>query len=313
MGQKKAAISGQLADIDLRLLRVFKTVVDSGGFSAAEIPLNLANSTISNYISDLEKRLHMRLCERGRGGFSLTQSGSVVYDATLELLGAVDQFRNQINQSHNRILGHLHLGYAEHMLGGRDSCIVAALSRFSEIAPDVKVQITTMSSDEVSSAVINKKMDIGVTVLPHEFKELNCHPLFDEQMYLYCAQDHPLFEVLDNNIKKEDLLNYKFVESPRLMPGREMHPDMRYWNKQAKAHHQEARTSLVLSGHYLGILPSHLVNNWGLQQHLRPLFKSLYGYSNTFSAISRKQHNNQQIIDCFNDCLLAASTDFSNP
>ena len=94
MGRKKAAISGQLADQDLRLLRVFKGVVEAGGFSAAEMQLNLANSTISNYISDLEKRLGMRLCERGRGGFSLTQQGQTVYEATLELLNALDQFRS---------------------------------------------------------------------------------------------------------------------------------------------------------------------------------------------------------------------------
>ena len=110
MGRKKAAISGQLADVDLRLLRVFRAVVEAGGFSAAEIQLNLANSTISNYISDLEKRLDMRLCNRGRGGFSLTDHGKVVYEATQDLLSAVDQFRNRVNISHERILGHLHLG-----------------------------------------------------------------------------------------------------------------------------------------------------------------------------------------------------------
>ncbi len=133
MGRKKAALSGQLADMDLRLLRVFKTVVEAGGFTAAEIQLNLANSTISNYISDLEKRLDMRLCERGRAGFSVTDQGQVVYNATLELLSAMDQFRNTINRSHNRILGDLHLGFAEHMLGAHNSCIVQALDRFSEL------------------------------------------------------------------------------------------------------------------------------------------------------------------------------------
>mgnify|MGYP000420075925 CR=1 FL=1 len=311
MGLKKAAIPGQLADVDLRLLRVFKSVVDAGGFTAAEISLNVANSTISNYISDLEKRLHMRLCERGRGGFSVTEQGNVVYQATLELLGAVDQFQNQINQSHNLILGHLHLGFAEHMLGGPDSCIVSALSRFSEIAPEVAVQITTMASDEVNSAVLDKKIDIGVTVLPHKYNELQSFTLYDEQMYLYCGEGHPLFEKSMEDIASEDLLQYKFVQSPRLMPGREVHPDMRQWKTQANAHHQEARTTLILTGHYLGMLPRHLVSSWGLDQRLKPLFKSLYGYTNTLSAISRKQNKNSQIINCFNECLLMNTSNSS--
>ncbi len=308
MGRKKAAISGQLADIDLRLLRVFKAVVDAGGFTAAEIQLNLANSTISNYIADLEKRLDMRLCDRGRGGFSLTEQGRVVYDAALELLGAVDQFRTKVNRSHNRLFGHLHLAFAEHMLGAHNSCIVAAVSSFSEQAPDVRVQISTMGSDEVTTAVLDRQVDIGITVLSHDYPELNSLKLFDEEMLLYCGPGHPLYERDENSIPHTELQQYTFVESPRLMPGRETHPDMKRWNKHAKAHHQEARATLILSGHYLGILPRHLVSNWGLAQQMRPLLTETYGYTNTFKAIWRKKHSNELIINIFSNCLLRSIT-----
>lgn len=308
MGRKKAAISGQLADIDLRLLRVFKSVVEAGGFTAAELQLNLANSTISNYISDLEKRLDMRLCERGRSGFSLTSHGQVVYDATLDLLGALDHFRNRVNHSHNRLIGQLHLGFAEHMIGGHDSCIVNALDLFSTQAPDVNVHISTMSSDEITTAVLDKKVDIGITVLTQDFDELNQVDLFDEQMLLYCAKGHPLYEQDIKQVKPDDLLAYKFVESPRLMPGREMHPDMLKWQKHAKAHHQEARATLILSGHYLGMLPSHLVNNWGLDKQLKPILSERYGYTNTFSAIYRSNHSHQAIIKQFSLCLKEAKS-----
>lgn len=303
MGRKKAAISGQLADIDLRLLRVFKTVVEAGGFTAAELQLNLANSTISNYISDLEKRLDMRLCDRGRSGFSLTSHGQVVYDATLDLLGAIDSFRNRVNQTHNRLIGQLHLGFAEHMLGSHDSIIVQALELFSKEAPEVNIHITTMSSDDVTSAALDNKVDIGITVITQDFSELNVINLFDEQMQLYCAEGHPLYDLAPKDITPQKLMEYKFVESPRLMPGRELHPDMRQWNKHAKAHHQEARATLVLSGHYLGILPSILIRNWGLDTKLKPLLSELYAYSNTFSAIYRSSHSNQLIIDQFIESL----------
>ncbi|SIS46531.1 LysR family transcriptional regulator [Neptunomonas antarctica] len=304
MGRKKVAISGQLADIDLRLLRVFKAVVDAGGFTAAEIRLNLANSTISNYISDLETRLDMRLCDRGRGGFSLTDHGLVVYNATLDLLGAMEQFSQRVNHSHNRIFGHLHLGFAEHMLGAHNSCIVDAVSSFSEQAPDVRVQISTMASDEVTTAVLDKQVDIGITVLPHAYPELDTLKLFDEEMQLYCAKNHPLYNRKSADISREELQQYKFVESPRLMPGREIYPDMKLWNKQAKAHHQEARATLILSGHYLGILPRHLVSSWGLTDQISPLLIDTYGYSNTFTAIRRKKHSNETISAIFYECLL---------
>ncbi|BBB26683.1 LysR family transcriptional regulator [Amphritea japonica] len=302
MGRRKAALSGQLADMDLRLLRVFKTVVESGGFTAAEIQLNLANSTISNYISDLEKRLDMRLCERGRAGFSLTQQGQTVYNATLELLSAIDQFTNTVNQNHHRISGDLHLGFAEHMLGAQNAGIIQALERFSELAPDVNIRISTMSSDDVISALLNNQIDIGITVFHQSYPELTSLQLFDEEMLLYCAQKHPLFNRNDE-ISSDELRQFRFVESPRLMPGREIHPEMKQWNKQAKAHHQEARATLILSGHYLGYLPRHLVSNWGLENDLRPLLTEKYSYSNTFKAVWRNRQKNQLIIQHFTECL----------
>jgi DNA-binding transcriptional LysR family regulator len=303
MGQKKAALSGQLADIDLRLLRVFKAVVDAGGFTPAEIGLNLANSTISNYISDLEKRLDMRLCNRGRAGFSITEQGQVVYNASIELLQAIDDFRNKVNQSHDRLLGQIKIGFAEHMLGGHDSCIVEAIEAFSKLAPDVHINISTLSADEVYSAVFDKKIDLGITVVPQRISELEVLPLFDEEMFLYCGQQHPLYAKNDNEITREELQHYKFVESPRLLPGREAHEDMKLWNKQAQAHHQEARATLIMSGQYLGILPLHLVENWGLKNKMRPLFKDVYGYQNTFSALVRKNRINEKIVQLFFDCL----------
>ena len=58
-----------LSEGDLRLLRVFAKVVEAGGFSAAQIELNVSQSTISTHMTALEQRLGMRLCERGRSGF----------------------------------------------------------------------------------------------------------------------------------------------------------------------------------------------------------------------------------------------------
>ena len=61
----------QLHDVDLKLLRVFATIVKCGGFSAAQAALNAGPSTISEQMSHLETRLGVKLCQRGRSGFHL--------------------------------------------------------------------------------------------------------------------------------------------------------------------------------------------------------------------------------------------------
>ena len=85
MQVKNVAVLGQLGDADLRLLRVFKCVAECGGMVSAELELNIAVSTISRHIKDLETRLGLVLCRRGRSGFALTPEGTQVYEAALNL------------------------------------------------------------------------------------------------------------------------------------------------------------------------------------------------------------------------------------
>ena len=47
MKVKTKAFLGQISDMDLRLLRVFRAVVDCGGMAAAELELNIGTFTVS--------------------------------------------------------------------------------------------------------------------------------------------------------------------------------------------------------------------------------------------------------------------------
>lgn len=77
-----------LTDFDLRLIRVFLAVADAQGVTAAQSILNVGQSTISSQLATLETRLGFRLCERGRGGFSLTSKGERLASSARRLFTA---------------------------------------------------------------------------------------------------------------------------------------------------------------------------------------------------------------------------------
>ena len=54
---------GNLSESDIRELRVFAKVVEAGGFSAAQIELNISQSTISTHMTSWSSGLGMRLCK----------------------------------------------------------------------------------------------------------------------------------------------------------------------------------------------------------------------------------------------------------
>ena len=99
----KKGITPTLSDIDIRLLHVFRAVTESKGFANAETVLNIGRSTISAQMATLEGRLGLRLCERGPGGFSLTDEGREVYAASTRLLMALNEFRTDTNLTQSAV------------------------------------------------------------------------------------------------------------------------------------------------------------------------------------------------------------------
>jgi DNA-binding transcriptional LysR family regulator len=139
MKQKSRAALGQISDMDLRLLRVFRTVVDCGGMAAAELELNIGTSTVSRHIKDLETRLGLTLCRRGRAGFALTAEGEQIYAQTTQLLSATDAFRSSVDEIHQRMGGQLHVAVFDKTASNPASHIAQAISLFTDLAPDVRL------------------------------------------------------------------------------------------------------------------------------------------------------------------------------
>jgi biotin operon repressor len=106
----------QVSDFDIRLLKLFRSVAECGGFSAAESVLGIGRSAISQQMSDLEQRLGLRLCQRGRAGFALTEEGREVYQSTQQLLAALESFRTEVNGLHQHLRGELNIGLTDNLV-----------------------------------------------------------------------------------------------------------------------------------------------------------------------------------------------------
>src|SRR5258707_2280831 len=131
----------QLTDLDLRLIRVFLAIGDAGGVSRAQATLKVGQSTISTQLATLETRLGYRLCERGRGGFSLTARGEQFIDAARALLSAVDTFGMQARNVGRKLVGTLDIGMICHTPVSASSRISDAIFPFWARHQDVRHSI----------------------------------------------------------------------------------------------------------------------------------------------------------------------------
>ena len=284
---KRLSLSGQVSDPDLKLLRVFKVVVECGGFSAAEVELNIGRSAISRLMSDLETRLDMRLCLRGRAGFQLTDHGRLVYDATQELLVDLEKFRANINAAHSRLVGELTLGLTDNMVTDANSSIISVLGQFHQNEPEVTINLQIGAPNEIERAVIEGRINLGVIPYHHQLPGLEYNDLHQETSQLYCSIRHPLSTVPDSIIDMQQLHDYDFI-----LPGyahsvqfKEHFPDLK---ATATSYQAEGIATLILSGQYIGFLPSHYAAQWVKQQQMRAVLPDTLSYQVPFKVITRR-------------------------
>lgn len=299
---RQSVVLGQIADVDVRLLRIFRCVAEAGGISAAELELNISRSTISRHIADLEVRLGFTLCRRGRAGFSLTDEGRVAYDAALRLLAALNEFRAEINDVRSQMTGQLVLALFDKTVTNRECKIYQAIRNFETVAPDVGIEIYIKPLNDIEKAVMDGTHHIGVIPEHRPSASLLYHRLFNEKMILYCGRDHPLFERESSSITEADIRSSKYAglgyHSPNMEHDRELG-----MQRTAIAYDQEGIVTLLLSGVYLAYLPEHYARSFVAEGLIRSIDVSPYHYNCQYSAIVRRSPKPSRIIETFLSAL----------
>lgn len=299
----RKALLGKLTDTDLRLLRVFRTVAACGGFAAAELELNINRSTISRHIKDLESRLGVTLCRRGRGGFALTGEGEQVLASALRMMAAMEDFQHEVDDLHQRLTGSLAIAIFDKTASNSDCHISRAFARFDELAPDVHPELHVAPINAIEAGVIEGRFHLGIIPTHRPSSSLDYYRLFDEQMYLYCAQGHPLFDDKSPSMSPELVRKHRYVGIGYHSPNMEI-THTAGLRRHATAHDQEAVAHLVLSGRYLGFLPEHYAEAFVSKGVMRPVLPQEFNYICEFSAIVRHSPPPNRVVQTLLDALV---------
>ena len=258
---------GQLHDPDLHLLRLFVTVVEAGGFSAAQGVLGLSQPTISQRMAQLETRLGYRLCSRGKGGFRLTDKGELLLEAARGLLLNIELFRQQANGVAGRLLGTVRVGMAENQDAAVSLRLASAISRFRGRDESVQLELISAPPAELERLLLEQRLDYAISYFSGNQAAFDYQPLFEERQRLYCAKGHSLFDVAE--VALEQLLDADQVRHPyRFLKGGEPFQSRR---SMAVAEQIESVLTFILSGRHIGYLPCHCAASWEAQGVLRAL------------------------------------------
>jgi len=287
---------GNLSEGDIRLLKVFSKVVEAGGFSAAQIELNVSQSTISTHMSALEQRLGLRLCQRGRAGFRLTEKGQLIYQASQRLFASLKEFRTEAGAVRNRLVGSLDIGIVDNLITNPNSRLHEAVTSFNARAPEVQISVHVTSPTELERAVLDGRFDLGLGACGRHSPYLAYEDVFEECQMLYCGRGHPLF-ARASEIGVADLKNQQFVRRAYAAPNN--FPAGLSMESTAVGDLMESVALFVLAGRYIGFLPQHYAQHWVERDMMRALLERKLGYQNPIYLATRKTERPSPILSSF--------------
>ncbi len=296
-------MSAPLSDLDLRLIRVFLAIVDAGGVSPAQATLNIGQSTISSQLATLETRLGYRLCERGRGGFSLTARGEQFVDASRALLAAVDTFRVEARNVGRKLVGTLGIGMIGHTPVSAGARISEAIGRFRARDQSVRLSMLVRSPGELEELLLSGRIQVGIGYFWHRVPSLEYTEIFAEDQFAYCAKGHPLFAQA-GRVTPADAAQHEWAWRSYPLP--EADASAPPHRVSAVADNMEAVAMLVLSGHHLGYLPGHFAAPYEKEGLLAALNPAAMRYRVAFHMVARTRQHRTEVVDAFIDDMNAA-------
>jgi len=301
MSQRYSAIA--FSPTDLRLLRIFQSVVRHEGFAAAHDELGLTPGTISNHIAHLETRFGVRLCERGRRGFSLTPDGVRIHEAAENLLRSTENFASIVSSVRGELTGTVHLGTVDAMHTNVDSPLDKAIARFSERAPKVVLHVEISSPQDLLQRLLDGRYAVILTPTEERHPSVTARPLYREEQRLYCGRNHPLFP-RTGELGLATIRQYPYV-GRTYMQGLDPDRDGGF-DHRAMTSHMEAIAILINSGRYLGYLPAHFAKSFVENGEMKSLQDDKLAYFDTFHLAHRKDEKNRAAMllsQCLTDVL----------
>lgn len=261
-------------------------VANCGGLTAAELELNIGRSTISRHLKDLEIRLGLVLCQRGRAGFALTCEGQQVYDHTKALLHSLDNFRNEINEIHKNLQGKIVIAMFDKTVTNKACKVPQAIAAYLDKAPEVEIEIQVVPVNKIEQGILDGRYNLGIAPYHRASSSLRYTSLFKEHMSLYCGENSPLFHgaqsASEEQIKAQDCAALSF-HSPNMD-----HSIQTGLRRKALADDQEGILTLILSGKFIGFVPDHYATDFIKAGRLRKIENKHFGYVCEFAAICKK-------------------------
>jgi len=196
--------------VEFRQLLYTIQIASERNFSRAAEKLHIAQPSLSQQLSKLEKELGVLLFKRSTNSVELTYAGSVFIEKAQQIVDMADQLRREMEDIADMRKGRLVVGSLP-MTGAH--VLPHVLPVFREAYPDIEIVLIEESTRRLEQLTASGGTDVSLLSLPLEEPSLAYLPIFDEEICLAVPPDHHLAgsEFKETSIPITELQDEPFV------------------------------------------------------------------------------------------------------
>ena len=190
----------------LRQLSYLVAVAETGNMGRAAERMGVTQPTLRAQIAEMEKRLGVKLAERGRSGAMLTDIGRDTVQRARDILRAMEDLKDHAAGAQTGIAGTLRLGVLPTIGPYLLPHILPALhTRY----PKLRLYVREDFPGTLEAGLHDGRFDLLIVSLPVDMGGLETATLFREEMQLAMPHDHAAAlseEVPRSILRGEDFL-----------------------------------------------------------------------------------------------------------
>ncbi|HFQ5383110.1 TPA: HTH-type transcriptional regulator MetR [Vibrio vulnificus] len=195
--------------IELKHLKTLTSLRDTGSLTATATSLHLTQSALSHQIKDLEARIGGQLFLRKTRPVKFTSEGEILLRLADEILPKLARAENELASLKEDVNGRLHMAIECH------SCfqwLMPALKEYQLTWPSVTLDFSSGFGFEPLPALMAGELDLVITSDIQPRSEVHYEPLFDFEMRLITATNHPLAN--KERLQPDDLADQTMLTYP---------------------------------------------------------------------------------------------------
>ncbi len=175
--------------INFRQLEVFRAVAETRSFTQASHRLFISQSTVSQHVRELEDSLNVTLFDRNRRNVSLTTAGENLLEHGRNIFRMLEEAEDAAKTVKDPYRGKLSFGCASTTLLYH---LPAILMEYTKQYPNVELNITGGTIQDVALRMWSGALDLALVVLPLSSPALEKMVLFEESFVWVLPANHPV-------------------------------------------------------------------------------------------------------------------------